>query len=213
MMSVEGENIPSVILVLLGIVILVNGLLFVPQVGQVEYHHNLSETSENEIPENANIIKFSELSPQTKELISNLIQSKDNSIIIYGEENKPPEFSYSDSAEVNEGIYYIGYNESYYILTTNSPPSSTQWVDFVKMGFYLLAGTGVILLGIFAIRQKRDRLSVSVLISLILLLVILRFGLISTSNTQLYMVVIAFAVLFPGVITFYVTKKLNYGRY
>lgn len=161
MPALTRYQVPSVLLILLGLGVVVSLLVLFPHAGQQEYHHSVSSMDEAEVPEAANVAAYEELSPRAQDAFRAALESDDGHHIVHGEANAPPEWHYSDHSSINEGYYVITYDGRYYELAT--------WAG----SFEAMFGFAVALVGLFglalaavggsALRRDRPRSPATIL--------------------------------------------------
>jgi len=135
------------VLIIAGLTIIVIGFIFVPHPGEAEAIHEIERTvEEDEVPQTKNVVPISDLSPAAKAAFQET-QATNGKHIIYGEENQPPEWRYSDDV----GYYYIQSGGDIYEMTTTG--SSTQFFDYVKIGLFLFVGLSLSGVGVRYLRR------------------------------------------------------------
>jgi len=211
MVSVTGYDIPSLILALVGLLVIIHGIQAIPHPGEPEFQHQIESVSATEIPNEANVLNYSELSSNGQRVVSETIQSDNTQFITYGRSNKPAEFTYSDHQEVNHGIYYISYQSNYYKLTTTQGSSGT--LDLVFLSGYVLIGGVAIGIALYSIRSERLRLPLTLLSGMAIWWGISETGIYGLfSNTQLVVGIVLSLVLIPTVILWYLLGRIGYGK-
>jgi hypothetical protein len=121
-------------LVITGLTIIALGLVFVPHPGEIESIHTIERTvGVDEVPETKTVTPVDELSPEAKSAFRDTL-ANDGSHTVYGEENRAPEWRYTDDV----GYYYVRSEETIYEITTSG--SSSQSFDYVKISPFLLIG-------------------------------------------------------------------------
>jgi hypothetical protein len=63
------------------------------------------------------VLRFEELSPETQSVVARAIDS-DGSVVVYGDEDAPERFAYSDYTAPGHGLYAVVYDGEYYRLRT-----------------------------------------------------------------------------------------------
>ena len=149
MVSLTRHQIPALILALVGLSVAIYGVQAVPHPGESEYIHSVYHTPVDRIPSEADVINHSALSPTGQSVFVEALQSNDE-VVLYGESNKLPDFSYPDVQSSYHEMNYISYQGEYYQLYTLKVPSSHEIRDFAFLGGHLLIGgslIGIALLG------------------------------------------------------------------
>ena len=211
MVSVTRYDIPSLILALVGLLVIIHGIQAIPHPGEPEYQHQIESVSATEIPNEANVLNYSELSSDGQRVVSEIIQSDNNQFVIHGRSNKPAEFTYSDHQEVNHGIHYISYQSNYYELTTIQGPPGT--LDLVFLGGYGLVGGVAISIALYSIRYERLRLPLTLISGIVIWWGISETSIYKlSSNTQLVVGIVLSLVLIPTVVIWYFLGRIDYGK-
>jgi hypothetical protein len=63
------------------------------------------------------VVRFEEVSPETQAVVERAIDS-DGSVVVYGDEDAPERFAYSDYTAPGYGLYAVVYDGEYYRLRT-----------------------------------------------------------------------------------------------
>lgn len=111
-------NRAALLALLVAVALLANPLYLFPHPGESEYFHSTEAIDRSEIPEDATLLQYAELSPEARHAIDEALASPDNTATIHGEADKPPEFFYSDYAKVGQGVYFVEKDGTTYRLTT-----------------------------------------------------------------------------------------------
>lgn len=208
MVPLTRYHMPSLILAIVGVLIIIHGVQAVPYPGEPEYKHSIDPVSSAEIPSSESTINYSGLSPTGQRAFSETLQSADGQYVIYGKSNKPSDFTYSDFAELNDGVYYISYQGAYYKLLAYGGPSDLDTLDFAFLGGYLLIGGCLIGLSVKSLQYERPRFPVTILVAVLLLWILssLRvYGV--SSNTQLVVGVVVILVVVPTSVVWYLLGR------
>lgn len=147
------RSLPALALLVVGVALLAAGLLLFPHAGDPAYVHSVAPIPESEVPEAANVTAYADLSPEGQTAFLETLDASDDTYIVRDEAEKPPEFFYSDHAELNRGIYVVQYQGAYYRLTT----SAGGGLGFVAYGIKLLVGgLGVLLAAVGGLALVRE---------------------------------------------------------
>lgn len=79
---------------------------------------SVESISSSQVDAETPVLRFEDLSPQTQRVVRRAIESPDGSHVVYGWEDAPDRFVYSDYAEPGYGMYVVVYEGQYYRLTT-----------------------------------------------------------------------------------------------
>jgi hypothetical protein len=102
------------------------------------------------------VVQFEELSPETQSVVARAIDS-DESVVVYGDEDAPERFAYSDYTAPGHGLYAVVYDGEYYRLRTYAA-GGFPFVYWVLELPFVAYGAG---LGWVAHRTDRERQSPS----------------------------------------------------
>lgn len=154
-------QIPSALLILLGLGVVVSLLVLFPHAGQQEYHHSVSPMNEADVPEAANATAYGDLSPQAQDALRAALESDDGHHVVRGEANAPPEWHYSDHSSINQGYYVITYDGAYYELETWA--GSFEAMFGFAVALVGLFGLGIAAVGGLGLRRERPRAPATIL--------------------------------------------------
>ena len=84
-----------------------------------QYSHSVDPVAQSEVPEKADVLVYSELSPDAQRAFRKAVET-DGSYVVYREDNVPKEFFYSDYSHLGKGLYYVEYQGDYYELYTGA---------------------------------------------------------------------------------------------
>jgi hypothetical protein len=116
--ALDDPRVPSLAALLVALLLLASPFVLYPQVGQAEYDHSIERIDQREIPGEADVRQYEDLSPEAQGAVDRSLADPDGSATVYGEANEPPEFFYSDYTDYGRGIYVIQKDGTYYRLTT-----------------------------------------------------------------------------------------------
>lgn len=150
------RRLPALFALAVALLLLANPLYLYPHAGQPEYSHSIERIDASEIPDEAAVLNYTDLSPNAKRAVDKALASPDNDAVVYGEANKPPEFFYSDYAEVGQGIYFIYKDGTYYQLTTYAGGGLFPIDLWLRWGMFLF-GACLATLGVRSLRDERRR--------------------------------------------------------
>lgn len=202
--SLDGYQLPSTVLITVGAFIIFSGFQTYPHLGDAEYHHSIEPIDRTEVPAEATVYHFTDLSPQAQHAIRTVLGTEDGFVIIYGEANKPPEFTYNSHVW---STYFIEVEGSYYELGTVG--DAGDGLEPLAFGAFLVGGAAVIGVGVYAFRRGLTRVPIAVLVGLAAFKGTFVMDLYSLSaNTQLVGVLGLLVTLSPAVATWYVLGKL-----
>ena len=166
------RGFPALFALGIALLLILSPLYVLPTAGQPVYSHNIEQVSHSEVPEEAKILQYENLSSEAKAAV---LDARNDDGYVYGEANKPPEFFYSDYAQVNQGIYYVQQDGTYYQVVTHSVGSLVP-VYFILRWSLVIFGLGVGLIGYVSLRDSRRWLPVAFGILGGLLLIVVAFG-------------------------------------
>lgn len=109
------RQVPALFALGVALLLVANPLFLFPHAGQPVYSHSIEQVSESEVPAEADVLQYEALSPEAKAAIRD---ARTDDGVVYGEANRPPEFFYSDYTSLNQGLYYVEQDGSYYQLYT-----------------------------------------------------------------------------------------------
>ena len=201
MVSLTKYQLPSLVMLVLGVLVVVQGMHLYPNPGQQEYNHFIEPTSAASVPAEADVLTFESLSPEGQRAVRKALESPGESVTVRGEANKPPEFFYSDNSNLNRGRYFIQYQGEYYELYT---AAGGLYGDYVALAAYCLAGGVLVTVGLFGFSSPRPRLPVVVLVGLLACWATFELGVYGWSDdTQLVVAIGAGLTLVPAFLTWY----------
>lgn len=142
----DHDSFLAIFMCLIGVVGLIGaGILF--PTSEQKYHHNVEKIDQSDIPNSTETMEYEDLSSEAQYAFRTAINSSDGESTLTGEENKPPEFQYSDA----ESYYYIQYEGEHYRIGTLSG-SGFNYIDkFVSIIIALLS-VGIIGFGVYSYR-------------------------------------------------------------
>lgn len=165
MPTLDRQSVPALVLLVGGVALVAGAFVLFPHAGDPAYVHTVEPIAADEVPAEANVTNFSELSPEGQEAFRRSVESSDGTYVVREEADKPPEFFYSDYAEWNRGIYVIRYEGEYYRLST----AAGGGLGFVAYGIKLLLGllgAGLALAGGVSLAREDARTPAAVLAGL-----------------------------------------------
>lgn len=143
----DNRNPAGGVLIIAGLTIIVIGFILVPHPGEAAAIHEIERTVDTDVvPQTKNVVPVSDLSPAAKSAFQQT-QASNGEHIIYGKENHPPEWRYSDDV----GYYYIQSDGRIYEMTTRGV--SPQIFDYIKIGLFLFTGISLAGVGVRMLRQ------------------------------------------------------------
>jgi hypothetical protein len=145
------RRVPALFALGVALVLVTAPTYLFPHAGQPVYTHDIERVAASEVPTEADVLRYASLSAEAKAAIRD---ARTDDGVVYGEANVPPEFFYSDYAHLNEGIYYIEQNGTYYRLTTYAGGGLFPIDLFLKWGLILL-GLGIGLVGYVSLFDRR----------------------------------------------------------
>lgn len=157
--ALDRYTLPSILLIIVGVGIITSGFLAYPYLGQAQYQHAIEPIRASDVSPDATVFGFSELSPEAQRAVQGALDAEDGFDIIYGKENKPPEFVYYEKMWT---LYVIDVNGNSFELATRGPPVG------LPPGFAvsLLGGLAAIITGGQALKRTRPRLPVPALVGI-----------------------------------------------
>lgn len=142
MPSIDRGAVPAVALLVAGVAFVGVAFVLFAGAGDPAYVHSVEPVPESEVPEEADVLQYSNLSPEGQRAFRNAVEATDGEYVVRDEAEKPREFSYGDHAEVNRGIYFVRYGGEYYRLDT----AAGGGLGFLALWIRLaLGGIGVFL--------------------------------------------------------------------
>lgn len=118
--------------------------------GQQASHH-VEPVDADEVDDEVPVLQYESLSPAAQNAVLSAIQSPDNQHTVYGREDFPEEFFYSDYAAPGQGVYVIEYEGQQYRLQT----FATGGFPFVYWVMELPFVVYGLLLGLASVRLER----------------------------------------------------------
>ena len=80
----------------------------------------VQNVEESEVDEEVPVLYYENLSTPAQHAVQQTIDSSDNTHAVYGREDWPDEFAYTDEADPGEGLHAIIYEGQYYLLFTGA---------------------------------------------------------------------------------------------
>ncbi|AQL41647.1 hypothetical protein BV210_02475 [Halorientalis sp. IM1011] len=81
---------------------------------------SVERTTQSDVPEEVPTLRYEDLSPPAQDVVRRTIRSPDGHLTIYGREDWPDQFFYSDYTAPGRGSYAIVYEGQYYGLYTSA---------------------------------------------------------------------------------------------
>lgn len=150
------RRLPGLFAVAVALLLLANPFYLLPHAGEPAYSHSIERVDASEIPDEADVLNYSDLSPEAQHAIDEALQSEDGHALVHGEANKPPEFFYSDHSSLGQGLYYVQQDGTYYELYTYASGGLfpvESWLQWLL----LMYGTALLVLGGWSVRDRRTR--------------------------------------------------------
>lgn len=144
------RQVPALFALGIALLLVANPLFLFPHAGQSAYDHSIEQVEQSEVPAEADVLQYESLSPEAKAAIRD---ARNGDGVVYGEANRPPEFFYSDYSELNQGLYYVEQDGSYYRLYTYAGGGLFP-VDLFAQGAYVVFGLVAGLVA--ALSRQRD---------------------------------------------------------
>jgi len=144
-----ASRLSPVLVILVGLSLFIGPFLLFPHAGQQNCVNFVEPTSADEIPSNADVLRYEELSPAAKQAFDQARAASDGTATVYGE-RCPDEFRYTDFV----GEYYIQSDDEYYVLETASGGGLFPIGIIYGMGFGLVGGALILLGGYSSIREQ-----------------------------------------------------------
>lgn len=127
-----------------------------PHAGQPEYHHSVEQVSKSDIPDEADVLRFENLSDNGQTAVRDALTDDG---VVYGEKNKPSEFVYSDVTTLGQGLYYVQKGGTYFRLYTYAGGGILP-IRFILLVTFVMLGISVALMAFVSLRSGRDWYSV-----------------------------------------------------
>jgi hypothetical protein len=174
MPSIGRGAVPAVALFVAGIAALGVAFVLFPGAGDPVYVHSVEPVAEAEVPGGADVLEYSNLSPEGQRAFRNALEAPDGEYVVRDEAGKPREFSYSDHAEVNRGIHFVRYRGELYRLDTASGGGLGFLARWVRLALGGLGASLALVGGISLVREdERTPLAVWAGIASVTVLVVL----------------------------------------
>ena len=161
MPSIDRGAAPAVALLVAGVGFVVVAFVLFPGAGDPAYVHSVEPVEESQVPGRADVLEYSSLSPEGQRAFRNALESPDGEYVVRDESERPREFSYSDHAEVNRGIYVVRYEGEYYRLSTGTGGGVgflARWIRLVVGGL----GATLALVGGLSLARGDERTPLAV---------------------------------------------------
>lgn len=149
------RRIPAVFALVVALLLLASPLYVLPHAGQPTYSHSIDRIDASEIPGDADVQEYSTLSPEAQRAIDEALASDDGHALISGENNRPPEFVYSDYTNVGHGIYFISDDGAHYRLSTFAAGGLFPIDLWLQWGL-LTFGAGLAIVAGGSLREERQ---------------------------------------------------------
>lgn len=204
-------QVPSVVLAGAGVLLVLLAFQVTPHPFQPEYGHSVERVAESEVPDEADVLAFADLSANAKDAFRAAVRSPDGHATVYGAGNEPREFFYSDHASLGQGLYYVEYQGAYYELYTFAGGGLGH---LAELFFLALASGGVLALAIggASLRRERPRLPLTALVALVAVGAWIQFRLYAVvPDTRAVIALGLLVILGPAVATWLVLDRLWAG--
>lgn len=136
------RRIGLVLALLVAVLLVANPLYTLQNADEPEYDHTIERIDQQEITDEIDVLQYDSLSPTAQAAIDQALVDPDGHATVAGEENKPPEFFYSDNTLPNRGQYVIGKNGTYYELSTYAGGGIFGVADLIQQLLQVL-GVGI----------------------------------------------------------------------
>jgi hypothetical protein len=153
MPSIDRGAAPAVALLLVGVTAVGVAFVLFPGAGDPAYVHSVEPIPESEVPEQADVLEYSSLSPEGQRTFRNALEAPDGEYVVRTEAEKPREFSYSDHAEVNRGIYVVQYRGEYYRLSTETGGGVGFLARWIKLALGGIGASLALVGGVSLVRE------------------------------------------------------------
>ncbi|MFB6280410.1 MAG: hypothetical protein ABEH40_00110 [Haloferacaceae archaeon] len=150
------RRVPAVAALLVAALLVGVPAVLFPHAGQPEYHHSVERIDRGEVPPEVEVGSYANLSPAAKRAFDAALADPGGEATVYGEDDRPPEFFYSDYADYGRGIYAVEKGGRYYRLTTHAGGGLFPADLFTRTALGLLAGA-VAAAGVAGWRRDRTR--------------------------------------------------------
>lgn len=155
MPSLPVEQVPTVLVLALGLAVVVAGFHSFPHPGQKEYHHSVNAIQGTDVPDGANVTDYGDLSTAAQRAFHAALEREDGTHVVYGEASAPPDWTYRVHDDgSNAGYYVIRYDGSYYELETEF--GEFEFLDVLGAGFAVLYGAVSLAVGTWLFRRERS---------------------------------------------------------
>lgn len=128
------RRLPALFVLLVGLVLVLSPAVFFQHAGQQACVTNVERIDEGQVPADASVIRYGELSPDAKRAFEKARNSPDGVATVYGE-RCPERFTYSDTVP----RYFVQQEEAYYQLETYDD-SGLFAFDLLLGGAFALVG-------------------------------------------------------------------------
>jgi hypothetical protein len=149
------RRLAALLALFVAVPLLATPLYAFPAAGQPGYAHSVEPIDQSEIPDDATVHQYADLSPEAQQAIDAALASEDGRAVVRGEANEPPEFAYSDTTFWGDGRYAVEKGGDYYELTTRA----SGGIDLSPVTERLLQVLGLLVgaVGVAGARYGRER--------------------------------------------------------
>jgi hypothetical protein len=154
------RRLAALLALLVAVPLLATPLYAFPAAGQPAYSHSIESIDRSEVPDDATVYQYADLSPEAQQAVDAALESEDGNAVVRGEANEPPEFFYSDTVQWGEGRYVVEKGGDSYELTTYAAGG----IDFSPVTERLLQLLGLLVgvVGLVGTRYDRERTATAV---------------------------------------------------
>lgn len=197
------RSLPAVTLVVLAVVTVGVGIQTYPHPGQSEYHH--TTTAVDGPVESGEVLRYADLSDRGQRAVRAAVAGEDATL--YG--SGVPEFTYaSDAPAPGNGVQYVRYEGQVYRVTGTE--GWWQFLDWVGLGLFALAGLVLGAIGLESYRTDRPRPAAVALIAVAAIVAVDRSPLFATvPDTQVALAIAAVAVLAPVAVAWVLLGRIE----
>jgi len=194
MVQLKATQIPSVLLMLVGGLVILNAFIANPYPGFQEYNHSIH--SVEDVPQDAPEFSYANLSSNAQDAFSKTLAAEEKRATVYGSWNEPQEFQYTDVVRTYS-IEYQG--ERYALQTYGGGWQSLEFIFFLGM---VVIGLGLVLVGLRGYRTENPQMSAAVLVGVVAFWSANQLGISrSFPNTQLALILLALITVAPALVT------------
>lgn len=162
MPSLSKLQIPALVVVLLGVVLLGGVTWDLYGESQPDYRHEIYTVDDPE--PDATVYNYSDLSPQGQTVFRETIES--DGFLVTSESSTFQRLDYvgGDHLTVGDGIYYVSYEGQWWEVLASSDSGIPTGLALLVFGVVGGVSLGVVAIGVYGLRNERSRVAPSILV-------------------------------------------------